>query len=127
MKVSLVSVPVKDPKVAHEIYTSKLGFVSKEFDPKASLAIVTSPEDLDGTALLLEPCQGSFLDSYQRSAYEAKLPIIVFSVKDVAYEMSRLEAEGITIRSDLARPEFGLQNLFEDGCGNLIMIEELAT
>ena len=45
MKVSLVSVPVHDPAKAHEIYTTKLGFLSKEFDPGAWLAVVVSAED----------------------------------------------------------------------------------
>ena len=56
MKISLVSIPVRDPVKAHEIYTSKLGFISKEFDADASLAIVVSAEDTDGAAILLEPC-----------------------------------------------------------------------
>ena len=53
MKISLVSVPVQDPIKAHEIYTDKLGFLSKEFEPDSSLAIVVSAEDPDGVAILL--------------------------------------------------------------------------
>ena len=66
MKISLVSMPVQDPINAHEIYTSTLGFISKEFDADASLAIVVSAEDPDGTAILLEPCKGTFAESYQK-------------------------------------------------------------
>ena len=124
MKVSLVSVPVPDPREAHGIYTSKLGFISKEFDPEAWLAIVVSPEDPEGTAILLEPCQGNFAEAYQRAAYEANLPIIVFGVTNPKAEMERLQAAGVKTRPDLDRPEYGLHNLFEDGCGNLIMIDE---
>lgn len=124
MKVSLVSVPVQDPRKAHEIYTTKLGFKSKEFDPEAYLAIVVSPEDPEGTAVLLEPCQGNFAETYQRAAFEADLPVIVFGVTNPDAEMERLRAEGVRTRPDLDRPEYGLHNLFEDGCGNLIMIVE---
>lgn len=124
MKVSLVSIPVQDPLKAHEIYTTKLGFLSKELDAEAWLAIVVSPDDPDGTALLLEPCQGSFAETYQRAAYEAKLPLVVFSVENVAAELERLQAAGVRTRPDLDRPEYGLKNMFEDGCGNLIMIDE---
>ena len=124
MHVSLVSVPVQDVVNAHEIYTKKLGFVSKEFDPENWLAIVVSSDQPDGTALLLEPCKDSFAETYQKAAYEAMLPIFVFSVPDVAAETERLQAAGIRIRPDLDRPEHGLKNLFEDGCGNLVMLDE---
>ena len=123
MKLSLVSIPVQDPVKAHEIYTTKLGFLSKQFDPKMSLAIVASPEDPDGTAILLEPCQGSFAEEYQKSAFDAKLPIMVFKVANVSAELEKLHSAGIKLRPELDKPEWGLTNLFEDGCGNLLMLE----
>lgn len=124
MKISLVSLPVRDPCEAHEIYTSKLNFISKEFKPDESLAIIVSPEDVKGTAILLEPCIGNFAGVYQKSAFEANLPIMAFSVKDVSRELERLDAMNIKLRPELDRPEWGIQNVFEDGCGNLLMIEE---
>ena len=123
----MVSMPVEDPIAAHEIYTSKLGFVSKEFDAEANLAVVASPDFPEGTELLLEPCQGTFAANYQQAAYDANLPIMVFSVDNVHAEMERLKAAGIVVRPDLDKPEWGLMNLFEDGCGNLLMIQEAFT
>ncbi|MFW2374052.1 MAG: VOC family protein [Gammaproteobacteria bacterium] len=125
MKISLVSMPVQDPIKAHEIYTSKLGFISKEFDSGASLAIVVSAEDKEGTAMLLEPCQGTFAESYQKSAFEANLPIMVFGVKNVEAELERLKTAGVKMRPELDKPDWGLKNMFEDGCGNILMIEEI--
>ncbi len=127
MKISLVSIPVQDPIKAHEIYTSILGFKSIEFNPDAQLAVVVSPEEPDGTALLLEPCSGTFGEQYQKSAMGAKLPIIVFGVTNVAAELNRLKEAGVTVRPDLDKPEWGLKNMFEDGCGNLIMLQELSS
>jgi len=124
VKVSLVSMPVHDPVEAHEIYTTKLGFVSKEFDRDAQLAVVVSPDDPTGAQLLLEPCKGSFAEDYQKAAFEANLPIMVFSVKDIESELLRLKKAGIRIRLDLDNPEWGLENMFEDGCGNLLMIQQ---
>jgi len=124
LKITLVSVPVLDPIKAHEIYTSKLGFVSKEFNIEANLAIVVSPDDLLGTAILLEPCQGSFAENYQKSAFDANLPIMGFSIKDVLAELDRLQSAGIVLRPELNRPDWGIENVFEDGCGNLLMLEE---
>ena len=123
MKISLVSIPVEDPIEAHNIYTEKLGFLSKAFDPESLIAIVTSPEASDGASILLEPCSGTFAESYKQAAFEANLPIMVFSSSDVASELSRLESNGVVLRPDLDKPEWGLTNLFEDGCGNLLMLE----
>ena len=124
MKVSLVSIPVQDPVEAHEIYTSALGFTSKEFDEEASLAIVVSAEDPSGPAMLLEPCKGSFAEFYQVAAFEANLPIMVFSAESVDKEMKRLKEAGVRVRPDLDKPEWGLMNMFEDGCGNLLMLQD---
>lgn len=126
MKIALVSLPVHDPVEAHEIYTTKLGFLSVEFDAEAALAVVTSAEDPEGTALLLEPCANTFYETFQKDAFEANLPIMVFEVKNAKMELLRLKMEGVTLRPDLDRPEFGLQNLFEDGCGNLLMLHDEA-
>lgn len=123
MKVSLISILVQDPVEAHEIYTSKLGFTSKEFNEEASLAIVVSAEDPSGPAFLLEPCKGTFAESFQVAAFEAKLPIMVFSAESVDEEMKRLKDAGVRVRPDLDKPEWGLRNMFEDGCGNLLMLE----
>lgn len=112
---------------AHDIYTKKLGFVSKEYDLEASLAIVSSVDDPDGVAILLEPCEGSFAEHYQKSAYEANLPIMGLKTDDIASEMKRLKAAGIILRPELDNPKWGIENVFEDGCGNLLMIEPLAS
>jgi predicted enzyme related to lactoylglutathione lyase len=125
MKLSLVSIPVQDTLKAHEIYTSKLGFVSKEFDAGAKLAIVVSADDPAGTAMLLEPCQGNFAESYQKSAFEANLPIMIFAVKNVEATLEKLKAKGIKVRPELDRPDWGLMNMFEDGCGNILMLETI--
>jgi catechol 2,3-dioxygenase-like lactoylglutathione lyase family enzyme len=122
MKITLTSIFVDDPIAAHKFYTDVLGFRSKEFAPDAQLAVVVSPQDPDGTALLLEPRGDSFAKEYQEQVYRAGLPAIVFGVEDVASEIRRLEASGVRIREDLARPEWGIQNLFEDSFGNLIML-----
>ncbi|MFT6734203.1 MAG: hypothetical protein ACJAS9_002398 [Polaribacter sp.] len=124
MKVALVSIPVQDPVKAYEIYTSKLGFMSKEFDPEASLTIVVSADDKDGTAILLEPCLGSFAENYQKSAFDANLPIMALGGKHVKSELERMKVVGIKLRPELDQPKWGIEIFFEDGCGNLLMIEE---
>jgi catechol 2,3-dioxygenase-like lactoylglutathione lyase family enzyme len=124
MKITLVSMPVKDPVEAHEIYTTRLGFQSVEFDAEAGIAVVVSPEDPKGTAILLEPCAGNFAGDFQQAAFEANLPVMVFGVPNAKMELLRLKSEGVVIRPDLDREEYGLKNLFEDGCGNLLMLHD---
>ena len=123
MKIFLTSVFVDDPVTAHKFYTEVLGFQSKEFAPDAQLAIVVSPDDPHGTALLLEPRGDSFAKTYQENIYGAGLPVIVFSADDVLATRRDLESRGVAFRDDLAKPEWGLKNLFEDTCGNLIMLQ----
>ena len=124
MKVAMVSVPVDDPVKAHAFYTDTLGFESNTFSPDDQLAVVVSAEAPDGTALLLEPRGEGFAKAYQQGAYEAGLPIIVFSVSDLVAAIERLTRHGVAFRKDLDRPEWGLENLFEDTCGNLIMLQQ---
>lgn len=122
----MTSIFVDNPVKAHEFYTKVLGFQSKEFAEDAQLAIIVSSEDPNGTALLLEPRGDSFAKTYQENVYNAGLPIIVFGTKDIQAEIKKLKKNGVKFRDDLARPEWGLQNLFEDTFGNLIMIEEIS-
>ncbi len=126
MKITLTSIFVDDPIKAHKFYTDILGFQSKEYAPDAQLAIVVSPEDPNGTSLLLEPRGESFAKEYQKQIYKAGLPVIVFGVNDVSSEIKKLKNSGVKFRDDLTRPEWGIQNLFEDSFGNLIMLEELS-
>jgi catechol 2,3-dioxygenase-like lactoylglutathione lyase family enzyme len=105
MKIALTSLFVDDPVKAHEFYTEVLGFETKEFAPDDHLAIVVSPEDPKGTALLLEPRGDSFAKTYQENVYNAGLPIIVFSSDNVEAVRKDLESRGVKFRDDLAKPE----------------------
>lgn len=124
MRIALTSIFVDDPVAAHKFYTEVLGFKSKEFMPEAQLAVVVSSADPDGTALLLEPRGDSFAKEYQEQVFKNGLPIIVFGVDDLEGEIERLKKEGVTFRDDLTKKEWGLENLFEDSFGNLIMLQE---
>ena len=124
MKIVLTSVFVDDPVKAHKFYTEVLGFRSKQYDPDAQLAVVVSPADPDGTALLLEPRGDSFAKEYQEQCYAAGLPVIIFGVNDLPSEIDRLKSNGVRFRDDLTKKEWGLENLFEDSFGNIIMLQE---
>ena len=125
MRIVLTSIFVDDPIKAHKFYTDILGFQSKEYAPDAQLAIVVSSEDPNGTALLLEPRGDSFAKEYQEHVYNAGLPVIVFGIKNLSGEIKRLKDKGVKFRDDLTKKEWGLDNIFEDSFGNLIMLQKM--
>jgi len=50
----------------------------KLYMPEANLAIVVSPEQPDGTALLLEPSDSLNAKEFQQTTYNAGLPLWYF-------------------------------------------------
>lgn len=122
MKISLVSLPVNDPLAAHKFYTNVLGFVSRTFVPEAKLAIVASPEEPEGTGLLLEPSDNPITGPFQQAVYEAGLPIMVFGVGDIQREHERLAEMGVRFVQPPTTTDYGIAALFDDTCGNLIQL-----
>ena len=52
------------------------------------------------------------------------MPVIVFGVDDLDSEIGRLKKAGVKFREDLTKKEWGIENLFEDSFGNLIMLQQ---
>lgn len=124
MKIALTSVSVNDPIEAFKFYTEKLGFIEKMYMPEMQLAIVVSPEDPDGTALLLEPNENLDTKTYFQSVYDAGIPVIVFGVDDVQAEFEKLSAKGVKFIQEPTKTEWGTQAVFDDTCGNLIQVHQ---
>lgn len=125
MKIALVSVLVNSPKEAFKFYTETLGFLKKMYVPEAQLAIVVSPEDPDGTAILLEPNGNLGAKAFQEGIYKAGLPVIVFGTDDIQKDYERLKSKGVVFRGEPTKTEYGIQVLFEDTCGNLIQLHQV--
>jgi hypothetical protein len=123
MKIKPVSIPAQDPIAGHDIHTTRLGFISKQFEPEAQLAIFTSPESNGGPALLLEPCIASFYEDFQNTSFKFNLPVMIFASSDVDRKLKRIETADVTIRTDLDKPDWGPVNMFENAGGNLQMIK----
>ncbi len=124
MTIKLTSVFVDDPNRAFKFYTEILGFINRLHIPEAHLAIVVSPEEPEGTGLLLEPNGNPIAKTYQEGVYKAGLPVIVFGVEDIHSEYERLKKLGVVFRSAPAKTEWGTQAVFEDTCGNLIQLHQ---
>jgi predicted enzyme related to lactoylglutathione lyase len=124
MKIALTSVFVDDPLKAFKFYTEVLGFVQQTYIPEAYLAIVVSPEQPDGTALLLEPNGNLGAKAFQEGIYKAGLPVIVFGVEDVQKEYEKLKSRGVVFTQEPTKTDWGTQAVFDDTCGNLIQIHQ---
>jgi predicted enzyme related to lactoylglutathione lyase len=122
MKISLTSVSVNDPLHAFKFYTEVLGFQEKMYMPEMFLAIVVSPDQPDGTALLLEPRGNYGSREFFDGIYQAGLPVIVFGVDDVQQEYERLKGLGVKFTKEPKTTEWGTEAVFDDTCGNLIQI-----
>lgn len=88
------------------------------------LAIVVSPEEPDGTSLLLEPRGGFVSDIFYNGIYRAKLPVIIFGTDDVYREYERLRALGVEFLRAPEKSDWGTSAVFDDTCGNYIQIHQ---
>jgi predicted enzyme related to lactoylglutathione lyase len=124
MKISLTSVSVNDPLAAFKFYTEVLGFKEKTYMPEMLLAIVVSPEDPDGTAILLEPRGNYGSREFFDGIYNAGLPVIIFGSDDVQTDYEKLKAKGVVFKQEPVKNEWGTQAIFDDTCGNYIQIHQ---
>ncbi|NNC89719.1 MAG: VOC family protein [Akkermansiaceae bacterium] len=125
MKIKLESVFISDLDAALAFYTDVLGFVKKKDIPMGETRYVTvvSPEEPDGTELLLEPnADHPATKAFKTALYEEGIPLTAFLVDDIAAEHERLAGRGVRFRSPPER--FGTETMatFDDTCGNWIMI-----
>ena len=93
MKIKkLTSVFVHDQAKALKFYTEVLGFTKKLDFPlgKFRWLTVVSPEELDGTQLLLEPNDNPAAKTYQGAIFNQGISAASFFVDDIQHEYERL-------------------------------------
>jgi catechol 2,3-dioxygenase-like lactoylglutathione lyase family enzyme len=127
MKIKLTSIFVKDQEKALQFYTRTLGFVKKS-DISAGeyrWLTVVSPEESDGTELVLEPNTNPAARVFQEAIFNQGIPATMFFVDDIQKEYDRLKKRGVTFKSipTIAGP--ATIAVFEDTCGNLIQISQV--
>lgn len=126
MKVIVSSIFVDDQDKALEFYTETLGFVKKHDIPMGEfrwIALV-SPEDQDGTELLLEPNNHPAAKEYQKKIFEDGIPATMFGVTDVDQEYKRLLNLGVRFTMEPTDMGEVKVAVFDDTCGNLIQIAQ---
>src|SRR4051794_35194745 len=97
MRINLMSVLVDDQDRALKFYTEVLGFVKKVEIPMGEhrWLTVVSPEDPDGTQLVLEPDGHPAAGPFKRALVEDGIPFTSFAVDDVRAEYERLRSAGV--------------------------------
>lgn len=125
MKIRLTSVFVDDQAEALRFYTDILGFVKKHDVPvgeKDRWLTVVSPDEPDGTELLLEPVGHPAARTYRDTLVEDGIPLAQFAVGDVQAEYERLSGLGVRFTQEPLDMGLVTTAIFDDTCGNLIQI-----
>jgi predicted enzyme related to lactoylglutathione lyase len=126
MKIIVTSLFVQDQDKALAFYSEKLGFVKKEDVPVGEYRWITlvSPDDPNGTELLLEPNAHPAAKEYQQRISAEGIPATMFGVPDIHKEYKRLLDEGVKFTMEPTKMGDVTIAVFDDTCGNLIQIIE---
>ncbi|TJY37344.1 VOC family protein [Pontimicrobium aquaticum] len=122
MYIKMTSLPVSDPIKAHNFYTEIIGLKSHTFMPEAQLAIVTSNDCK--TTILLEPKGDGFYHTFQKTAYDQGLPIVILGSENVQADYERLIDLGVNFKQKPTKTDWGIVAMFEDTFGNYIQIHQ---
>jgi catechol 2,3-dioxygenase-like lactoylglutathione lyase family enzyme len=125
MKIRLTSVFVDDQAKALHFYTEILGFVKRHDVPvgeRDRWLTVVSPDEPDGTELLLEPAGHPAVKPYRDALVQDGIPLAQFAVADVRAEYERLRGLGVHFTQEPLEMGPVTTAVFDDTCGNLIQI-----
>lgn len=129
MKIKLTSVSIDDYDKALKFYTEVLGFVKKRDIPLGEGArwiTVVSPEEPDGTELLLEPNAGyPAMKALKEALVKDGIPFTAFQVDDIQKEYARLKKLGVEFTMEPTNMGMTTMAVFDDTCGNLIQIYQV--
>jgi predicted enzyme related to lactoylglutathione lyase len=129
MRIGLTSVPIDDYDKALTFYTEVMGFVKKRDIPLGNGArwiTVVSPQDPDGTELVLEPnAEYPAMKALKQSLVSDGIPYTAFQVDDIQAEYARLKGLGVSFVMEPTDMGMTTVAIFDDTCGNLIQIYQV--
>ena len=128
MKIKLNSVFVEDQDKALKFYTEVLGFVKNKDIPLGEFRWLTvvSPEEPEGTELVLEPNDNPAAKAFQSAIHKQGIPLTAFAVEDIQKEYERLKRLGVEFTMEPTKMGPETVALFDDTCGNLIQLYQEA-
>src|SRR5262245_29301527 len=126
MRINLTSILVDDQEKALRFYTDVLGFEKKTEIPlgQARWLTVVSPDDPDGTELVLEPDAHPAAKPFKAALVRDGIPFTSFAVDDVQREFERLAVLGVQFTREPTQMGAVTTAVFDDTCGNLIQIAQ---
>lgn len=124
MRIHLSSVYVDDQEKALRFYTEVLGFVKKTEIPlgQARWLTVVSPDDPNGTELLLEPDEHPAVKPFKQALVSDGIPCTSFAVNDLQEEFERLSRLGVRFTQAPLTMGPVTTAVFDDTCGNLVQM-----
>ena len=124
MRIILTGVFVDDQDKAERFYTEILGFVKKHDVPAGEYRWLTvvSPDEPDGTELLLEPNVNPVAQTYQKGLFDQGIPAQSFGVADIQAEHEKLKSLGVAFTMEPTEMGPVTIAVFDDTCGNLIQM-----
>ncbi len=124
MRIKLNSVIVRDQEHALRFYTDVLGFIKKTEIPVGDYKWLTvvSPDEPDGSQLVLEPNAHPASAAYQKALFETGTPLTSLAVDDAQVEFERLKELGVTFTMEPTDVGTAIIAVFDDTCGNFIQI-----
>ncbi|NIH82363.1 VOC family protein [Amycolatopsis viridis] len=107
-----------------EVLRDRLGFVKKHDVPAggARWLTVVSPDNPEGTELLLEPSGHPAAKPFRDALVADGIPFTMFTVDDVRAEYERLRSLGVRFTQEPTEMGPVTTAVFDDTCGNLIQI-----
>jgi hypothetical protein len=99
-----------------------LGFVKKRELPPLKWLTVVSPEEPEGTELLLEPRGFSAAKTFMEELHKAEIPFTQFAVTDVQNAYERMTRLGVVFSMKPTKMGPITVAVFDDTCGNFIQL-----
>ncbi len=125
MRINITSIYVADQQQALDFYTRVLGFEVKHDVPVGDGArwlTLVSPEDPDGTELLLEPMGHPAAAVFCEALYADGLPFTQFEVSDIEAEYRRLLDLGVVFSMEPTEAGPVTVAVLDDTCGHWIQL-----
>ncbi|MEN3148295.1 VOC family protein [Neorhizobium sp. IRAMC:178] len=127
MRIYVTSVLVDDQSKALDFYTRVLGFKVKHDIPMGEhrWLTVVSPENPEGTELLLEPSEHPAAKPFKTALVEDGIPATSFQVDDIDSEYERLVSLGVSFTQKPMDAGPVRMVVLDDTCGNLIQLIQM--
>jgi catechol 2,3-dioxygenase-like lactoylglutathione lyase family enzyme len=127
MKIKITGIYVEDQDKALAFYTEKLGFQKKADFSNSGYRWLTvvSPEEPDGSELLLEKNDNPAAKTFQQAKYQQGQPATQLYVDDIQAEYDRTKPLGVKFTMEPTKVTGSTIAMLDDTCGNLIQLVQL--